>query len=617
MVGVDARIGSSLREYRLDSLLGRGGMGTVFLAWDTRLERRVALKLLSPQLAEDMRFRERFLRESRLAASLDHPNVIPIYEAGEADGQLFIAMRFVQGRDLAALLESQGRLPPERALAIVGQLAAALDAAHEHELVHRDVKPGNVLLDQREHVYLCDFGLTKQASSISGLTGTGQLIGTLDYLAPEQIRGDPVDGRADIYSLGCLLYQCLTGQPPYHKDNEAAVLWGHIHDSPPAPSLERPELPKALDAVLARALAKDPVDRYQTAGELVHDAQAALAGQLRVTPTIRLPRRWRLLLALALVALAGALAATLALTLRDRKSAVTVKPNSVALIDANTNKIVADIPVGIDPTSIAATTNAVWVANQTDRTITRINPHTREVVRTIPIGNLPDPNIATGYGALWVTSSNGTLTRISPTYNQPTRTARAVEKPSVVIQGAPTSLPVATGAGAVWVADTVGYISRVGPTTMKVIARVDALAESSALAVDASGVWAVDGVKSKVRRFSLRTNAISSTFPVGQGPRAIALGEGAVWVAATADDLVTRIDPLGGSARTITTGRGPSAIAVGGGSIWVANSRSASVTRIDANSGRVVATIPFGTVPGAIAYRAGTVWVAALAGRAR
>src|ERR687892_2223563 len=247
--------GTSFAGYRVDSLVGRGGMGVVYRATDLSLGRPVALKLIAPELAEDESFRARFLREPRLAASLDHPNVIPIYEAGEHAGQLYLAMRFVEGEDLKSLLEREGKLTPHRALAILAQVAGALDAAHRRALVHRDVKPANVLLDEDGHVYLTDFGITKQLGGES--TDTGRMVGTLDYLAPEQIRGDPVDGRTDCYALACMLYECLAGAPPFRRATEAETLWAHMQEQP-APLPDYPW----LDPVLRKALAKGREKRY-------------------------------------------------------------------------------------------------------------------------------------------------------------------------------------------------------------------------------------------------------------------------------------------------------------------------------------------------------------------
>src|SRR5690349_12426454 len=220
--------------YRIEQRLGRGGMGAVYRALDVALDRHVALKLLRLELCSDDRFRERMLRESRLAASLDHPNVIPVYEAGEVDGRLFIAMRYVEGADLGTLLRAEVRLPAARALRIAGQVADALDAAHEQGLVHRDVKASNVLIDQpgrREHCYLADFGLTQSAAD-TGPTD-GQFMGSVDYVAPEQIRGDEIDGRADQYALGCLLFELLTGTLPFTAASEVAVVFAHLQEPPP------------------------------------------------------------------------------------------------------------------------------------------------------------------------------------------------------------------------------------------------------------------------------------------------------------------------------------------------------------------------------------------------
>ena len=247
-------------------------MGAVYRAEEEGLGRKVALKVIAPELAQDERFRERFLRESKIAASLDHPHVIPIYQAGDEDGLLFLAMRYVEGSDLAKVLAEDGALEPKRAVELLSQIAEALDAAHEKGLVHRDVKPSNVLIAEsagREHCYLGDFGLTKRTGSLSGVSVAGEIVGTLEYVAPEQITGNALDERADVYSLGCVLYECLTGQSPFPRATDVALLWAHVHEEPTPPSKARPDLPKELDTVLARALAKEPGRRYRSAGELL------------------------------------------------------------------------------------------------------------------------------------------------------------------------------------------------------------------------------------------------------------------------------------------------------------------------------------------------------------
>src|SRR3954463_2354747 len=278
--------GSAIAGYRIESLIGRGGMAVVYRAEDMRLGRKVALKLLTPQLADNEQFRQRFIMESRLAASLEHPNIVPIFEAGEADGQLFIAMRYVAGNDLAGLLAEQGgRLSLEWTVELFRQIGDALDSAHRAGLVHRDVKPGNILVAPGahpghaggDHLYLTDFGLTKRTVELTGgLTGTGRFLGTVHYVSPEQIQGKAVGPGTDIYALGCMLHQCLTGRPPFSRDDDAALLWAHLVETPPPMAEVRPEVPGAVGAVVERAMAKHPADGYETCQRLVDELEVAL-----------------------------------------------------------------------------------------------------------------------------------------------------------------------------------------------------------------------------------------------------------------------------------------------------------------------------------------------------
>jgi serine/threonine protein kinase len=272
--------GYRISGYRLEQQIGRGGMAAVFAAYDERLERQVALKILTPALAQDEVFRQRFIAESRAAAAVEDPHIIPIYEAGEADGVLFIAMRLVRGGDLRTLVAKGGPLAAVRAEWILSAVASALDAAHASGLVHRDVKPANMLLDVRpgrpDHVYLSDFGVSKASVSSGGLTGNGQFIGTVDYAAPEQILGQPVDGRTDQYALGCAAFELLCGHSPYSGREVPAALYSHLSASPPVATSERPELPAAVDIVFAKVLAKSPSDRYATCQEFADALRAAL-----------------------------------------------------------------------------------------------------------------------------------------------------------------------------------------------------------------------------------------------------------------------------------------------------------------------------------------------------
>ncbi len=267
----DLAPGTRFAGCRIVGVAGRGGMGVVYSAVEERLDRPVALKLIAPRHAADAEFRDRFEREARLAASIDHPNVVPIYAAGEEDDRPYLVMRLVKGTDLQALLRDRGRLEPREATHLVAQVAAALDAAHAAGLVHRDVKPANVLLDG-DHVYLTDFGLTRLAGAETQLTETGRWMGTVDFASPEQLQAGRTDARSDVYALGCVLYAAVAGKPPFARETVPASVHAHMYD-------DVPRTGTVLDGVLSRALAKDPADRFPSAGDLGRAAVAAARGQ--------------------------------------------------------------------------------------------------------------------------------------------------------------------------------------------------------------------------------------------------------------------------------------------------------------------------------------------------
>ena len=298
-MGPTAVPGTLVAGFRILSLIGEGAMGAVYRAEgpDGRI---VALKLLAPSLLRDERFRRRFLRESRIAAGLRHPYVVPVVASGEADGVLYLVMDYVDGADLREILRREGRLEPERALQLLGKVADALDAAHAAGLIHRDVKPANILIDG-DRAVVCDFGLARHVSTVESLTSERGFVGTVDYVAPEQIEGKPVDGRVDVYSLACVLYEVLTGERPFGRGSELATVYAHLSEPPPRMADARPELPRAFDDVVAIGLAKDPNERYATAGELMREARRAL----RAPEPPRLRRR-------SLVLSVAALAATVA-----------------------------------------------------------------------------------------------------------------------------------------------------------------------------------------------------------------------------------------------------------------------------------------------------------------
>src|SRR5262245_283994 len=355
------QIGLDFVGYRIEDLIGQGGMGVVYRAYDLRLKRTVALKLITPELALDERFRRRFARETELAMALEHPNVVPIHDAGDVDGSLYLAMRLVEGTDLRALLREGSPLESVRALAICRQVANALDAAHAKGLIHRDVKPSNVLLDESEHVYLADFGLTRRLEEQGAQPGDGRSVGTPAYLAPEQIEGGSVDGRADVYALGCVLFECLTGTPPYVRGSRLETAWAHLENEPPSARSLNPELPESMDGVFATALAKEPEGRYPTCTALVSAAEEAFG--LRRSPPLHRRNSMLLVAAIVLVVLAAATVAVVLATGGNGKPTAAplfARANSLARIDPATNEVSAVIPVGKHPAVAAAGGDSVW-----------------------------------------------------------------------------------------------------------------------------------------------------------------------------------------------------------------------------------------------------------------
>jgi YVTN family beta-propeller protein len=596
-------------------------MGAVYRAREVALERRVALKVIASELAEDSRFRERFLRESRVAASLDHPHIVPIFQAGEQDGALFIAMRYVEGTDLGGLLAQEGALEPARTVAILEQIAEALDAAHEKGLVHRDVKPSNVLIASaagKEHCYLADFGLTKRTGSLSGVSAPGDVVGTLDYVAPEQITGAEVDARADVYSLGCVLYECLTGRSPFPRATDVALLWAHVHEEPRRPSEVRPELPQTVDAVLGRALAKEPDRRYGTAGELVAAARASL-GLVETAPP-RPSKRPRWILGTAVLGLAVAAALGLLVTRDSGGGLASVAPNSVGVIEPASNELVAEVPSGTDPGAVAVGEGAVWVANVEDETVARIDPGTRERQRTIAVGDFPS-DVTVGGGAVWVAlGALAELTRVNPDQNAAAAPTPALDDNTPC--GAPRA-SVAFGGGVVWFVCENGELGRIDPATGRarsigleaglLTSASAVLPNFSDIAYGLESLWIVNRAANAVVEIDPVTNQKLRELSTGGAPSAIAIGPGALWIANYDDDTVTRLAIAGrgqpAAQTTFPVGDGPVDVAVGEDGVWVASSLDRKVTRLDPETGETVATIEIGNEPQRLAAGGGAVWV--------
>ncbi len=600
--------GGTFAGYRIEALVGRGGMGVVYRATDLSLERPVALKLITPELARDAHFRARFLREPRLAAALDHPNVVPIYEAGEREGQLYLAMRYVSGSDLKTTLEREGSLTPQRALPILEQIAGALDAAHRRGLVHRDVKPANMLLDEDGHAYLTDFGVTKQVGGAS--TDAGTVVGTLDYLAPEQIRGGAVDGRADCYALGCVLYECLAGKPPFRRETEGRTLWAHMQEEPPP----LPTLP-ALDPVLGKALAKEPDERYGSCLELIEAARQptreASTGLPRKRRAMSLLQRsasgqpgWlvRRSMTLAIVLLVGGAALAVGLILLvgggSSPTELRIPANSVARIDSEANRVSGATQVGSGPTLIDVGAGGVWVANFDDRTLSRLDPESGEEVRTISTGGAPT-GLAVGGGAVWVAHEfDGTLSRVDPGQNEITA--------NLSLGNGVTD--VAFGAGAVWVVNGLdGTVSRIEPATNDIVETFEIGGSPEGVAVGAGAVWVASG--QAIVRVDPASGAMTR-IALRSGATQVAVGEGAVWVSNRPSDSVTRIELDAGTAsRAIEVGDDPMGIATGAGGVWVANRLDGTVSRIDPSTSALVETIEIGDAVEDVTVDRATVWV--------
>jgi YVTN family beta-propeller protein len=608
----NAQVENVLGAYEVEELIGRGGMGEVYLAHDRRLDRPVALKVVGADLAGDERFRERLLRESRLAAGLDHPNVVPIYEAGDAEGRLFIAMRYVEGTDLRTLLRRHGALPPERALALAGQVAGALDAAHARGLVHRDVKPSNVLVDDpggREHCYLADFGLTQSASDRG--PADGSLMGTLDYVAPEQIRGDPIDGRADQYALACLLFECLTGTLPFRRDSEMATIFAHLEELPPAASDHRPDLPVELDAVLARGMAKDPAERYESCTELVAAARAAIGLDAE-------PARWtRPLLVVAAVAalLAAALAIVLVANGGDRAVAARAL-GAVVRIDPGSGRVTARHEIGGRPSAVAAGAGTVWVGSILDPGLWRIDPRSGGVSRVRSSG-LPR-DLAYHEGRIYAASETGGYAGNVVAFDAASGLQQdAVERYSCSIAaGAREGVWSTTCEDAYRLGgDSRGLrIDRSVPLPHRQPLTSGTLRGCQCdMAAGDGSVWVLgDAADPRVWRIDADSGRLLDTIelplPIGHG---IAAGDGALWVAGMLDDVVVRVDTRTSRVTDrIAVGRAPLGLALSDEGLWVANHLDRTVSLVDVRRRRVVRTIEVGGAPNEVAVGAAGVWVA-------
>jgi streptogramin lyase len=591
----DLSVGDEVAGYRIDARLARGGMGVVYRATHLGLDRPVALKVIARELAGDTSFRDRFLRESRLAARLDHPAVVPVYDSREVDGELIVAMRLVEGGDLRGLIDRDGPLPPERATALLGQVAEALDAAHAAGIVHRDVKPHNVLVEG-DRAYLSDFGLAKSLED-SGAS-SASVVGTAAYMSPEQWRGEVVGPAGDVYSLGCVLYEAVTGVTPIARA-----------DADPATT---PNLSPALEAAIARATATSPQDRFPTAGALIAAARATSVtsdpsratlvthsdtrvarGPEDVTEVARgRPRRARGRYALLAAGALGAVAAIVA---------------AVVLLTGGSSgpHVSAPVAVGKPPLRIAAGSEKIWVLSEPEATLTRIDAETDRILGkpiAMPKGVAA---VAVGGGSVWVTDArSGQLLRVDDESGAITQRIKVGGHPG----------PLAYGGGRIWVADTNGAgITAVNAKGGKVVRR--GLGPHTAplrLAAGAGSLWVSSATTGQIHHIGLAAFAIGKAIPAGRHPAGITVAHGLVWVADARSGSVIRVDPSvqAVSGPPTPVGEAPGGIDAGPNLLWVTLGGEDAVQRLELPSGEPDgAPIPVGPDPSAVAVGETAVWV--------
>ncbi|HEX6456312.1 MAG TPA: serine/threonine-protein kinase [Solirubrobacterales bacterium] len=584
----DFSIGSEVAGYRIEELIARGGMGVVYRATHLGLERPVALKVIARELADRDGFRERFLRESRLAASLDHPAVVPVYDSREVDGELIVAMRLVRGGDLRGLIDREGPLPPAHALDLLGQVADALDAAHAAGIVHRDIKPHNILVEG-DRAYLSDFGLAK-AFDESGAAGSASVVGTAHYMSPEQWRGDSIGPAADVYSLGCVLYEAITGIAPFQRS-----------ESDPEPTM-----PRGVEAAIRRAVAKDPLDRYRSAGELIAAARAAEGSDIRPTAVLSRDRAERTTVPNASQSFFGRIGGRATAWMLGGVAIILIAIGVAVLLLLGSSgpSVSAPIAIGRPPLRLAAGSEAVWVTSEREGTLTRLDPESGKAVgKPIPL----EPGIAgvaVGSKWVWVTDpARQELLRVDPR-SRHVKEIHLGSKPGAI----------ALGGGRVWVADGNGKgISAVNPEGGRVYRT--GLPPHSAplrLATGAGGLWASSARTGSVRRIDLSTLGVDEPIPAGRGPAGLTVASGLVWVADTRGGTVSVVDPsIHQVSESIPVGGRPGGIDAGNSTVWVADTADGTVLRIGISSRKVEGDpIHVGPEPGAVAVGGEAVWVA-------
>ena len=646
--------GAVFAGHRIESVAGRGGMGVVYRATQLALDRTVALKVIAPGLLEDHTVRNRFVRESKVAASIDHPNVIPIYYAGEEDGIAYIAMRYVAGDDVRSLVRREGRLEPERAAKLVAQIGSALDEAHSAGLVHRDIKPANVLLTSEDHVYLTDFGLTKHALSVAGSTKPGHWVGTLDYVAPEQIRGERVDARVDVYALGCLLFYVLTGEVPFNRDGDEARLWAHLSEPPPKPSEHG--VPDAFDAVIERALAKDPEERYPSAGDLGRAALAAAANrrptererlvakgaaapvesptvtaaaipkpgpkerdtQLQPEPETQLlpssrKRRNALIGAGFLVAAAVGVAAAVALGVGDDEAPpprATATPAASATAVASQERLTAEqeIRVGRRPNVVRVVGDNVFVGSFLNDRLNLVSAKTGKVRSYAPRVGVGVTDASVRGNSVWLAVGRANqLVRLNG------ETGRPIGSP--IKLPAPPSAVAATGS-AVWAALQPGggapdTLIKIDPSSGQIVASVDYPWGIGSITTSPTALWVAARRRARIQRVDPSSGEVVKTIQVGRSrTEDIVYRAGSLWLATPDDNTVYKVSTATGKSIPISVGQQPRQLALGKDAVYVTNYSSSDLYAIDTERSRVEgAPLALSVNPFSLAVDGDTIWV--------
>ena len=609
----DLASGSVVAGYRIEAVLGRGGMGVVYLATQLSLDRPVALKAIAPELAGDVLFRERFKRESRIAASIEHPNVIPVYEAGEGEGLLFLTMRYVEGTDLKALLEANGTLEPARAARLLAQVAAALAAAHRRDLMHRDVKPANVLVDRqdgREHAYLTDFGIARHVAATSALTATGSVVGTLDYLAPERIVEGGGDARADVYALGCVLFQVLTGSVPYPRDHDAAKMYAHLNADVPDARELTPGAPDALAELAMQAMAKEPDARIHSAAELAErlletadTRESPVAPMLPAAPPIPEAPATPPVEPPATEPAAAPTAAT------EPAATETAATEPAAAPTAATERAPA-------PTTGIEGRSSGGLGELRTEVGTKSAPPARRGRPGLIVAALVG---AVALIAVVVVLASGGSDDGGGDGNGPEPGPGPLEPTALdTIPLEPGADGVATGGGFVWVANRdLNTVTRVNARSRQVDGEpIEVGREPDSLAEGLGAMWVTNTSDNTVSRLDLDTGEVQDTYPVRARPEGILVANGAVWVANGADGSVSRLDEEGNELSKADVGEAPVQLAATADAVWVTVSRENKIVELAPDSGDPTGrSVEIDGTPRGIAYEPvrGELWVSASA----